>query len=1246
MKIFFETPLKLSKIAVALSLTSLVGLVSCATLEPQYGTKSGALSKERSSDQKIVHTYYLVGNISQANNTEEQEHLEAFKQMLSQESDKNSTLVLLGNNTKKGMPSTSSKKRKKAEESLASQLGLMESNKGTTVFINGESDWQGSYEGIKNLDKYLVERTGNKKTLLPRKVCGLERLKINDETVLIVIDSQWYIENWDNHPNINEDCDIKTREDFFEEVRGEINKNQNKVVVLAMYHPVYSNGNHGGKFSVHDHLFPIGNNIPLPIIGSVYNYTRQMSGINPQDLQSKKYNELNKRIRTIAQMYTNVVIASGHEHNLQYIDRGGVKQIISGAMSNLTPARAVVEGDFSAGVFGYSKLEIREDKSAKLSFYGYKEGGYTSLYSTVMLDNFGGGKENRDIDNKELEQQTAQASVYPKQWTEKSKFYRFLWGEHYRNVYGTPITAPVADLTTLKGGLTPTISGGGNQSMSLRLVDKEGKEYVMRGVRKSVSRFAQTAVFKDHYVMNAFDNTWTERFIYDFYTTSHPYTPFILDGLADKIGMYHTNPELYYVPKQSVLGRFNDNYGDELYMIEERPSSGYEDEVSFGNVSNIISTTDVIAKLRKDEKYEVDQTAYMRARIFDMLIGDWDRHGDQWRWSEFTEGDKVIYRPIPRDRDQAFAKIDGALLSLIKKLPPLRHMQNYTEDFANPRWINKTAFPLDQYLLKSTSLEDWLREAKDIVEKLDDEALDEAFSKLPQEVQTKEVEEIKRIFKARRNKIDAFLPKYYKQLREYVILSGTDKKEVFDIERLAEGNVRVKQYRAKKTGEELVFDKVYNATETKEIWVYGLNDEDTFKVSGDEKAKIKIRLIGGKNQDTFLVDNSSKVIVYDYADKKNEVKMEGANGRTVLTNKYDINNFNYERVPLNLNMLLPNIGFNPEDGVKLGFLYSSTRSKFIQDPYTAKHVLKGFYSFNTKGLEAEYKGYFPNATNDWMFTIGGRATSPNFAVNYYGLGNETYYFDKEKGKDYKRVRIESYSVSPGYRYEGKQGASFEANLEYDALKVKHQTDRYIADDINGVDAKVFDFQQYGGLKVEYNYEQYNYPANPTVGFGFNSKLGWRMNLEETKQNFAYLDLKASFLHFIDRGERLVLATNFTYQTRFNENYDFYHAATIGGNANLRGFRPERFTGKTSFVQTTDLRFNAGQFTAGFLPMSYGFYGGFDYGRVWQPGESSNKWHNSYGAGLWISAVEQATLHCSFFNSVDGGRFVFGLGFGF
>lgn len=1238
MKLFlkpFKLPLLLSSIIPTL-------FIACASLAPQYGD---AVEQERKRPDEIVHSYYLIGNTAQANNTEELDQMNAFAQMMGQAS-KESTLVFLGNTVKKGMPKSTSKKYASSEQDWQKQLGWTKGLNGNIVWINGEGEWNGGYERLKSYNDFLTTETGNTKALLPRKGCGLERLKINEYTVLITVDSQWFLEDWDKHSNINEDCDIKTREDFFDELRGEINKNQNKVVLLAMSHPVFSNGNYGGNFSMQNHLFPVGNTIPLPVLGSIYNYTRSMSGISSQDLQSKKYNELNKNIRTIAQMYNNVIIVSGHEHNLQYIQKDNVNQVISGAMSNLSPARAFQKESFSAGQYGYAKIDVFKDLSAVLSFYGYENKQYAQLYETSLDNGFAVAEVNAVEEYPMLNKSEATASVYPQEWTHKTGWYRFLWGKHYRNIYGKQIVAPVGDLTKIQGGLTPTISGGGNQSLSLRMVDQDGKEFVMRGIRKSVSRFVQTAVFKDQFVMNSFNDTWAESFIYDFYTTAHPFTPFIIGSLSDKIGLFHTNPVLYYIPKQPSLGRFNATYGNELYMIEERPTSGFEATASFGHASEISSTSDVISNLRKDEKYVVDQKAFLRARIFDILIGDWDRHADQWRWSEFAEGKQIVYKPIPRDRDQAFAKIDGALLSLIKKLPPLRHMQNFTADFANPRWINASAFPLDQYLLKSTTVEDWQNEANNIVAAITDEAIDEAFAQLPKEVQNEDVDNIKRILKIRRSKLVDYLPKYYSELRKYVVLSGTDKKETFQITRLPHGEVKVMQYRDKKSGQELVFEKTYNPTETKEIWIYGLNDEDTFKVNGNEKAEIRLRLIGGKNQDTFDLDSAAKVVVYDYKDKQNNVVQSNQKAKVVFSNKYDLNNFNYKKLPLNVNLLLPNVGYNPEDGVKLGFMFSSTRSKFVQDPFTSQHKLKGFYSFNTQGLELEYKGVFPNATNNWMFTLGGRATSPNYAINFYGFGNNTYFFDEEKGDEYKRVRIQSYEVKPGYRYADKEGSILAFNVTYKALKVADDSRYFIASAPNIVDPKVFDFQQYGGIDVNYKYEQYNYKANPTVGFKFNTNLGWKMNLGDTKQNFPYLDVEANFIHYIDRGERLILATNFAYQTRLNNKYDFYDAATIGGNGNLRGFRPERFTGKTSYVQTTDVRYNLGQFTAGFIPMSYGVYGGFDYGRVWQPEEYSNKWHNSYGAGIWVNAIEQATLHCSYFSSVDGGRFVFGLGFGF
>ena len=47
---------------------------------------------------------------------------------------------------------------------------------------------------------------------------------------LIILDTQWYLEDWDKSPKINDNCDnIKDREKFFIELEGEIKKNQQKI---------------------------------------------------------------------------------------------------------------------------------------------------------------------------------------------------------------------------------------------------------------------------------------------------------------------------------------------------------------------------------------------------------------------------------------------------------------------------------------------------------------------------------------------------------------------------------------------------------------------------------------------------------------------------------------------------------------------------------------------------------------------------------------------------------------------------------------------------------------------------------------------------------------------------------------------------------------------------------------------------------------------------------------------------------
>ena len=70
----------------------------------------------------------------------------------------------------------------------------------------------------------------------------------------------------------------------------------------------------------------------------------------------------------------------------------------------------------------------------------------------------------------------------------------------------------------------------------------------------------------------------------------------------------------------------------------------------------------------------MDARALLKARLFDMFVGDWDRHIGQWDWIRVKGQDK--WQPMPTDRDQAFAKFDGLVLAAARVQPaPVRELR-------------------------------------------------------------------------------------------------------------------------------------------------------------------------------------------------------------------------------------------------------------------------------------------------------------------------------------------------------------------------------------------------------------------------------------------------------------------------------------------------------------------------------------------------------------------------------------------
>ena len=161
----------------------------------------------------------------------------------------------------------------------------------------------------------------------------------------------------------------------------------------------------------------------------------------------------------------------------------------------------------------------------------------------------------------------------------------------------------------------------------------------------------------------------------------------------------------------------------------------------------------------------------------------------------------------------------------------------------------------------------------------------------------------------------------------------------------------------------------------------------------------------------------------------------------------------------------------------------------------------------------------------------------------------------------------------------------------------------------------FDYQQFVGASLKYSFENYDVPSLPTTGFGFSMTGSWKMNIDETKANFPALETKINFNHKIDSKGRIVLATILKSKIVFNDNYEFYQGASLGGDYDLRGYRNERFLGNASYYQSTDLRWSIGRIKKSVLPMTYGLLAGYDYGRIWLNGEDSKEWHQSAGGGF-------------------------------
>jgi hypothetical protein len=1230
--------------------------VSCASYIPQVAEVDANWPEHPKPEGKtLAFRTYLIGDAGNAKAGEKLPVLKHLEEKLLT-APKNSTVIFLGDNIyPDGMPKKKEEERELAEYKLLVQTNAVKDYPGKVLFIPGNHDWyKYGLDGLRRQQKFIESELGSKKIWYPEVGCGGPTvIEASDNLVYIIIDSQWWLTNWKKHPGINQGCPATNRTEFMRLFKDAIKGNKEKNIVVVMHHPMETYGRHGGHFTTKDYL------LPVPGLSALLPFLRTNVG-SLQDNVNASFQELRKGLLANVRLNGNATFVSGHEHNLQYIEKDNQRYIVSGAGSKIAPAGMGEGSRFAYGGRGWSELDLYEDGSMWVAFYTVDEQGGNErllyrkeIQSPPTADNYVAASS---YDKYPIASETVECQLVHEDYN-RSKLGLVILGDHYRKSFNETIDLNLLDLSTFKGGLEPIKKGGGNQTQSIRLEAKDGKQYAMRSLAKDPSATLGYELSQ---------STAIQKLVADAFTASHPLSALPVAPMAEAAGVNHTNPELYYVPAQPALGKYNDQFGDKVYLVEERPDDDlWEEEVSFDNAEDIISTSKMLVEIRKSHKHVLDHDAMARARAFDILLGDWDRHDDQWRWTVDKRDDGLTYySPIPRDRDQAFSHYDGALLGLARMLAPdTRPLAPFKGKPRAIQWSTHGNRFFDATFLVGVDRETWKREARHLQETVTDEVIDAAFRDTwPEAIYRADAQKIIATVKERRDNLVDLVTDLYDFNAKVVDVAGTNKNDQFAIDIRENGDVMVRIFDADGDGDregKAFFQRLFLAQETKEIVLYGLDNKDNFEFSGTGKPGMRIRLVGGTGEDQVRNENNQgsrlgKVYFYDYTEATKTSDFNEVIG--VKDRRSPIARYNtYSRLSLDKNYdflsLVPVIGQNADNGFLLGASGILTKYGFKKEPFASQHTLGGVIAMETKGLKFDYRGEFTDFFGESELQLEGSLSTSLYGVNYYGLGNETINEEVEKGLDYNRVRQQHIHFAPKLLRRPDPASEYTFGPRYSTIQTARTEDRFLAENFDDpAETGIFSNYTYLGLEGAYSFDNRDSKAMPTRGIHLELAGSYQLSLKGPGESFPQLSGALTINQRLDRRGNLVLANRIGYAAVFTDNPEYFQAATLGGagvNMNFRGFRRERFSGESALFLNNDLRLRLLNSNRRAVPFSFGLLAGYDLGRVWLESENSNTWHYSYGGGVFISPFDLATIRVSYFVG-DGeiGRIILGGGFFF
>jgi hypothetical protein len=504
---------------------------------------------------------------------------------------------------------------------------------------------------------------------------------------------------------------------------------------------------------------------------------------------------------------------------------------------------------------------------------------------------------------------------------------------------------------------------------------------------------------------------------------------------------------------------------------------------------------------------------------------------------------------------------------------------------------------------------------------------------MPKEVQPISGQEILDKLKSRRDKLLDRGEVYYKFLANQVNVLGSNKKEYFKVTPADKG-FRLQVFKRNKETDSasLMFDRTFTSAETKEVHLYGLNGEDVFDVDPAVDSKVRLRVIGGKGVDTFNMRGKVKNYIYDVSIDSNYVASSGRSKIFIdedpSRNQFKLTGFQYDinRFPT------INLAYNIDDKLLMGIGFQRKTYGFRKEPYATFQKLTTLYATTFHAYQVAYTAEFNEVFGKTDLLLNGKLVEPALN-NFFGLGNNTEFKNK---RDFYLARYNygSADILLRKRINGILNFTIGPSLFHYWNHQEENKDRILFNpSLAGLDSlSVYTTKSYVGGKAGMwvNYVDNNFM--PTRGLLWNTELTSYAALHSYSDPVTKIVSDMTVYGSWTIPARTVAILKIGGGHIFNEQFEYFQALNLGQNNFLRGFRKNRFAGRSLAYGSLEIRQKVFGSKSFLFPGDIGVIGFGDIGRVWMPGEDSKKWHTSYGTGLYYApfnvAIVSATVALS------------------